>query len=174
MAPPGYHRGVAEARRAVGTLALVAALAAISAAVAIAGPGGARQPPQLVQLSYAESDDGSSPKRSLYAFARRAASVKFVTRYDGDRARAGTRYRSSITDTDLHGHDVRHPWALVRRDGGKRVLRLIHDALFERGSARVRVIARGGGNRVVTGVSIVLAECSQDPPFYPVSCEVRP
>ncbi len=165
---------MAAARRAVGTLALVAACAAIFAGGAIAGPGGSRQPPKLVQLSYAESDDGSSPKRSLYAFARRAASVKFVTRYDGDRATAETRYRSHITDTDLHGHDARHPWALVRKDGGKRVLELIHDALFDHGSAKVRVVARGGGNRVATGFAIVLAECSQDPPLYPVSCEVRP
>lgn len=151
---------------------LVAAITAIPAAGAIAGPGG--QPPKLVQLSYAESDDGSSPRRSLQAFARRAESVKFITRYDGERATAGSRYASHITDTDLHGDEVRHPWVLVRRDGGKRVLKLVHEALFARGSAKVRVIARGGGHRSKTRVPIVLADCAREPPFYPVSCEVRP
>jgi hypothetical protein len=141
-------------------------------AVAVAGAAGGAKP-KLVQLSYEESDDGSSPPKALSAYFRRAELVKFVTRYDGDRATGGSRYNDSITDTDLHG-EARHPWRLIRRDGGKRVLKLIHAALVETGDARVKVIARGNGRRIVDRVLIVLADCSQDPPFYPVSCEVRP
>ena len=158
--------------RLLGVLLTATAIAGTSVAVATGGQGGPA--PKLVQVSYAETDDGSSPARSLQAFARRAESVKFATRYDGSRATAGSRYNSHITDTDLHGDEVRHPWVLVRKDGGKRVLRLVHDALVEQGSAKVRVMARGGGRRDDARVSIVLADCSQDPPFYPVSCEVKP
>jgi hypothetical protein len=141
------------------------------ASVAVAQAGGGA--PKLVQLSYEESDDGSSPPKALSAFFRRADAVKFVTRHHGRRARGDSRYNDSITDTDLRG-EARHPWRLIRRGGGKRVLKLIHRSLVDNGEAKVRVIARGGGRRTVDNVRIVLADCAQDPPLYPVSCEVRP
>jgi hypothetical protein len=159
---------VKNRRICIGLLALVTALGLVGAAHA--GGGGK---PKLVQLSYEESDDGSSPPKALSAYFRRAELVKFVTRYHGDRASGTSRYNDSITDTDLHG-EARHPWRLIRRGGGKQVLKLIHAALVETGDARVKVIARGNGRRVVDRVLIVLADCSQDPPFYPVSCEIRP
>ena len=130
-------------------------------------------PPKLVQVSYAESDDGSSPKRSLQAYAKRAEAVKFATRFDGDSARGKAKYRESITDTDLNG-EASHPWALVRRDGGGRVLKLIHRSLGAREKARVKVILKGKSERVVERVVIRVADCAQDPPLYPLSCEIRP
>jgi len=156
--------------RVSGALLLALALGTASAGAAAESGG---QPPKLVQLSYSESDDGSSPKRALYAFARRAEKVRFVTRYDGERATARSRYVSSITDTDLNG-EARHPWALIRRNGGKQVLGLIHEALFASGSAKVMVVARGNGRKRERKVKILLAECTPDPPLYPVSCEVKP
>lgn len=146
-------------------------LALAGGAVAGAQGGGAK--PKLVQLSYEESDDGSSPPKALSAFFHRAERVRFFTGHDGDRARAGARYVESITDTDLHG-EARHPWRLIRRDGGKWVLKLIHRSLEERGDAQVKVIARNNGRRTVDRVLIVLADCAQDPPLYPVSCDVNP
>ena len=138
------------------------------------GIAGAGAPPKVVQISYAESDDGSSPAKRLYAFVRRADAVRFATRYEGKRATAGSRYRPSITDTDLHGKEVRHPWSLVRKNGGRRVLRLVAKALDERGVATIRVRARGAGGVDKVRVRMKLAQCSQDPPLYPVDCEVRP
>jgi hypothetical protein len=154
-------------RRAIVGLVLFVGLAS----VAVAEAGG--RAPKLVQLSYEESNDGSSPPKALSAFFRRAEAVKFVTRHDGARARGDSRYNQSITDTDLHG-EASHPWRLIRRGGGKRVLRLIHRSLVDTGEAKVRVIARGNGRRTVDKVLITLADCAQDPPLYPVSCEVRP
>jgi hypothetical protein len=153
----------------------VGALLVVAVAGAVAADAAQRdeRPPKLVQLSYAESDDGSSARRALFAFERRADKVKFATSYDGDRALARSVYRSNITDRDLHPA-ARHPWALVRKNGGKQVLGLIHEALFERGFAHVRVISRGNGRRNADGVRIVLGDCAQEPPLYPVSCEVKP
>ena len=145
----------------------------MAAALGGGPPGPHALPPKLVQLSYEESDDGSSPPKALSAFFRRADVVKFATRYQGDRARGDSRYNDSITDTDLHG-EARHPWRLIRHGGGKRVLKLIHRALVEMGEAKVRVIGRGNGRRTRDKVLIVLADCAQDPPLYPVSCEVKP
>jgi hypothetical protein len=132
-------------------------------------------PPKVIQLSYAESDDGSSPSRALYAFVRHSTdSVRFVTRYHARTATAGARYKPQITDTDIRGKKARHPWTLIRRDGGKRVLSFIHKSLERRGVANVRTRARRDGLLDDVRVRIVLSECAQDPPLYPVSCEVRP
>ena len=146
-------------------------LVAVAAAVGTAAHGGAK--PKLVQLSYEESDDGSSPPKALSAFFRRAERVRFFTGFREDRAGAPARYVESITDLDLHG-EARHPWRLIRRDGGNFVLKLIHASLEQRGDARVKVIARNDGRRTVDRVLIELADCAQDPPLYPVSCEIRP
>ena len=147
---------------------------AVTGGAAAAGGQNAR-PPKVIQLSYDESDDGSSPSRSLYAFVRHPTdSVRFVTRYHGRTATAETRYKPQITDTDIRGRKARHPWALIRKGGGKRVLSFIHKSLERRGVAKVRTRARRDGLLDDVRARIVLAECAQDPPLYPVSCEVRP
>jgi hypothetical protein len=126
-------------------------------------------------VSYDESNDGSSPRRALYAFVRYPTdTVTFATRYHGHSARGRTRYRSDITDTDIHGERASHPWALIRRGGGRRVFRLVHRSLRQRGFANVRARARRGALVDAGRVRIVLSRCAQDPPLYPVSCEVRP
>jgi hypothetical protein len=126
----------------------------------------------VVQLSYSEVNDGSSPRYRLQGFARRTDSLTFRTRSRGKTATARSRYNKSITDTDLRG-DARHPFVLQRKGGGRRVLKLIRGALSERGVAKVRVRAKGEGGVDSVRLKIVLAECSQEPPFYPVDCEVR-
>jgi hypothetical protein len=135
----------------------------------------ASHPPKVIQLSYEESDDGSSPHRALHAFVRYSTdAVNFATRYHGRRATAKARYRPNVTDTDIHGERARHPWALMRERGGRRVLRLIHKSLEHRGIAKVRTRARRDGFLDDVRTRIVLSKCAQDPPLYPVSCEVRP
>jgi hypothetical protein len=161
-------------------IAALAILVLASAVTCVAGAAGvpserASRPPKVIQLSYDESNDGSSPRRALYAFVRYSPdAVNFATRYHGRRATAKSRYRPNVTDTDIRGERARHPWALVREGGGRRVLRLVHKALKQRGVANVRTRARRDGLIDDVRLRIVLSKCAQDPPFYPVSCEVKP
>ncbi len=127
--------------------------------------------PDVVQVSYEESDDGTSPRRQLSAFARRADALSFAVRIHHERVAAGSAYDSHVTDTDLHG-DAKHPWVLSRKRSGDEILRKIHKSLTHRGEVRVWIRAGGNGEVDKSRVTIKLAECTQDPPFYPVSCEV--
>jgi len=157
--------------------ALVVVFVVLGAATAGGAPSSqrAKHPPQVIQVSYDESNDGSSPRRALQAFVRYPTdAVTFATGYHGHRARGRTRYRPNITDTDIHGERASHPWALIRNGGGRRVFRLIHRALRQRGFAKVRTRARRGALVDDVRLRIVLSRCTQDPPLYPVSCEVRP
>ena len=156
----------------------VLALVAVFVFCALSGPSGAdaagAKGPKLVQLYYAESDDGSSRPFALDAYLYRADAVRFTARYDGERASGVARYEDGVTDTNIHATgEARHPWELVRQDGGQDVIRLVRDSLAERGVAKVRVRARGDGRHLDVAVQIRLSECSLDPPFYPVSCEVE-
>jgi hypothetical protein len=166
----------AAPKRLTAWLVALVALALTCAAGAAGAPSErASRAPKVIQLSYDESNDGSSPRRALYAFVRYAPdAVNFATRYHGRRATAKTRYRPNVTDTDIRGERARHPWALVRKGGGRTVLRLVHKALKQRGVAKVRTRARRDGLIDDVRLRIVLSKCAQDPPFYPVSCEVRP
>jgi len=157
-------------------VALIVASAVTSGAEAAGAQNErASHPPKVIQISYDESDDGSSPHRALQAFVRYSPdSVNFATRYHGRRATAKTRYRPNVTDTDIRGEKARHPWALIREGGGRRVLRLIHKSLKQRGFAKLRTRARRDGLLDDVRTRIVLSKCAQDPPLYPVSCEVKP
>lgn len=149
--------------------AIATAVLALAPAAAQATPG-----PKLVQLSYGESFDGSYPVRDLGAYAYRVDAMRFTTRYGGERASAQARYDDSVTDTDIDAHgEARHPWKLVRRNGGSDVIALIRHSLEDRGFAKVRVRARGDGRHLDRAIVIDLSECSSDPPIYPVSCEIR-
>ena len=148
-------------------LALVAGLMGVALA---AQPALAAKGPKLVQVYYAESDDGSSSPFDLEANGYRIDALRFTTRYRGERASGEAKLDNSV-DTDLNG-EARHPWSLVRKGDGKRVIKLVHKQLFETGTAKVRVRARGDGEHLDQAVEIRLSECSQDPPFYPVSCTV--
>jgi hypothetical protein len=172
-----FRVGFPGSNRLIAPLALLVLGFAVTCAAGAAGAPSERasRSPKVIQLSYDESNDGSSPRRALYAFVRYAPdAVNFATRYHGHRATAKTRYRPNITDTDIRGERARHPWALVRKGGGRRVLRLVHKALKQRGTAKVRTRARRDGLLDDVRLRIVLSKCAQDPPFYPVSCEVRP
>jgi hypothetical protein len=125
----------------------------------------------VIQLNYQESS-ADGPDHRLMAFSRHTGSLKFATFYQGHGASAPGKYRPEITDTDIHGEGARHPWVPIRDQGGRRVIRLVHRSLSHRGIARVKVRATGDGRDVVR-VRIDLADCTLDPPLYPVDCEVR-
>jgi hypothetical protein len=143
--------------------------AAATAAGAERGDGS----PDVIQLSYFESSGDTGANRGLEAFARHTHAVRFATSLHGHEATAPGRYRPSITDTDIKGHNAKHPWSPNRKEGGKEVIRLVHKSLHERGFANVRLRARKSGDVDRVRVRIDLSECHSDPPLYPVDCEVK-
>jgi hypothetical protein len=128
--------------------------------------------PRLVQLSYEESRDGASRRYNLSAFVHKADRVTFAVRRHHRRLTATSRYNSHVTDTDLKPEDASHPWEIVRKGGGRKVLRKLRRALRHHGQATVRVIAQRGERRDKAKVRIRVAACTEDPPFYPLSCEI--
>ena len=153
------------------TVLVGVALAAVALAAGSGAAAGSK--PKVVEVYYAESDDGSSANRRFEMAIRRAEAVRYATRYQGRHARAAAEYKTH-SDTG-YGGDAAHPWRAVAGAGGKKLKRLIHDALTETGRAKVRVNARGdSGGRLRQRIEIVLADCAQDPPFYPISCTVKP
>ena len=135
-----------------------------------AAGGGA---PELVQLSYSEEPGGSGFDQHLGAHVKNADSVRFATGLDGVKARAGGKYRESVTDTDINHPEAKHPWVPATGDGRK-VVKLVREALEENARAVVRLRMRNGGALEKERVVIELSECDQSPPLYPVTCEVRP
>jgi hypothetical protein len=133
----------------------------------------AQASPNVIQVSYSETDGEPGPDRQLMAFSRHTTSLKFATSFHGTRVAAPGRYVDSITDTDLHGRQARHPWIPDRKHGGRGVMRLIGRSLDRRGFANVRVRAKNGDLLDSVRVRIDLSECSSDPPLYPVDCEIR-
>jgi hypothetical protein len=153
-----------------GGLSLVAGGLLVGSATAGSGER-AKAKPALVQVAYEESDDGTSAHRQLSAFAQRASSVTFAVRIHHERVVAGSRQNTHVVDTDLHG-DAKHPWVLSREGAGAEVLGRIHDALRKHGEKTVWVRAAGDSGVDKRKVDIVLSDCTQDPPFYPVSCQI--
>jgi len=150
---------------------IVACLLGLFGSLVVAGEASAAGP-KLVQLSYDHSRDGSSKHFNLSAYARRTDSVRFVVRRHHESIAAPGRYNDHITDTDLHPEEASHPWEIDRRHGGKQVLKAVRSSLQRRGMATVRVIARRGDARDKAKVIINVADCTQDPPLYPLSCEI--
>jgi len=140
-------------------------------AASAAGAGGGS--PKLVQLSYNEEPGAQGRDTNLGAYVKNADSVKFATGFDGRKARAGGRYREAVTDTDINDPEAKHPWIPATGDGRK-VVKLVHDSLEANGRATVRLRMKNGGEVEKERVVIELSECDQDPPLYPVTCEVRP
>ena len=151
----------------VAGLALVAIQGSAAAGVERAG-----SKPKLVQLSYEESKDGSSRHYGLSAFAHKADSVVFAVRRHHKRITAPGRYNDHITDTDLHPEDASHPWEVNRKEGGRKVVKAIRASLSHDGVATVRVTARSAAGKDRAKVKVIVADCAQDPPFYPLSCEI--
>jgi hypothetical protein len=158
-------------KRAIVAVVLVAVASAVGPAATSGVAGGGPQP-RVIQLSYSEVNDGTRPRLSLMAFSRRTDSVRFSTRYEGKQVTGDTRRDNSLTDTDIKGN-AKHPFVLRRKQGGKRVVKLVRESLDERGEARVRIRAERGGDVDVIKLRIVLGRCSQDPPLFPVDCEVE-
>ncbi len=134
---------------------------------AVAAPGSG---PKVTVLSYFNRDDGSLPHRVLMANARRTEALRFSTVFHGKHGSAAAAYDDNIGRrlTD------KHPWVLQHNaSGGGRVYKLIRDALAERGSAAVRVRARRGDRVDTVKLKIRVADCSEDPPFYPLDCTIH-
>jgi hypothetical protein len=159
-------------RRSIVIAGLAVALSSTTA-VDTAAAGSGDGSPKVIQLSYFESSGDQGADRGLEAFARHTHAVRFATSFDGHRANAPGRYRSSITDTDIKGRNAKHPWSPNRKQGGKEVIRLVHKSLHQRGFANVRLRARKTGNVDKVRVRIDRSECHSDPPLYPVDCEVK-
>ena len=99
--------------------------------------------------------------------------MHFATTYKGEKASAPGKYNSKVTDTDIHGRKARHPWEPDRKKGGGDVVRLVHEALHQRGVAEVRLRARKSGEVDKARVRIDRDKCASDPPLYPLDCEVK-
>jgi hypothetical protein len=155
--------------------ALAAAAAVLAAAQATAGEQdgrGGERGPKVVQLQF--SSGRGIGEKSLQAYAYRTEVLRFRTSYEGERATADSRYRENVTDTDIDARDeARHPWEMLKKGGGKRVIKMIRQSLRERGVAVVRILAHGGDKLDDPRVRIELSKCSEDPPIYPISCEVK-
>ena len=146
-------------RKFLATLtAAVLAFAALPASGMAGDPNG---PPDVREVFFSHSEDGSARSWGLDATIRRADSVTFRTRYAGERSAAEGR------QTQGHGRN----WWIAR--GGEDLIPLIRRQLDERGFAEIGVTARGPGGRDRVRVRIDLGECHMDPPYYPLSCSVR-
>ncbi len=131
--------------------------------------------PSLVQVTYSEAPGQQGPDRVLEAFARRTDSVKFHTAFKHRRVSSPGRYDPNVTDTDLRGNRAKHPWKPNRRRGGSRLISLVHRSLNQRGFANVTVRAsheRTGTDTVRFQISLASADCTLDPPLYPIDCTV--
>jgi hypothetical protein len=129
------------------------------------------RPPKIIQLSYAQWYE--EPGGSLGAFARgHPDSLTFATRYRGRQAIVPAKQTDTV-DTNLP-RCCDESWEPIRHQGAARVYRLIRKALNRRGSAKVRTRVKRDGLAGVHRWRIVLAQCSQDPPIYPVDCEIAP
>lgn len=142
-------------------LAALSGIAAAAVAVAAIIPPSAMaaKAPRIVELHYFVRDDGILPHTVLEANVRRADSVRFATVFHGKHASAPAR-----RDGD--------EWEL-RHEDGSRLYRLIRRSLRERGSASVRIRARSGEGTDRVKLKVRAADCSMDPPFYPLDCTVE-
>ena len=171
----GRRTGGATGRGAIVGV-LVAAIAGSALALGAAS-GGAQQAsapkqPRVIQLHYAQVNDGTFPRLRLDAFSRRTDSVTLSTRFHGKKASGKTRFNKNVTDTDIKGN-AKHPFELIRKQGGRRVVKFVKKSLAQRGTSNVKVRAERGGRVDAIKLKIVLAKCGKDPPLFPVDCEVR-
>jgi hypothetical protein len=153
--------------RCVAVAVLIVAALSVVAGPAAAGAGSG---PKVTVLSYFNRDDGSLPHRVLMANARRTASLRFSTVFRGKHASAAATYNDNIGRrlTD------KHPWVLQHNaSGGGKVYGLIRRSLADRGSAAVRVRARRGDRVDPVKLKIRVADCTADPPFYPLDCTIH-
>ena len=153
------------------TVTAVLALAILAVPAAAAGGG---KPPRVVRALLEKGDRGQSFGFSLSANVKRADTVTFKTKYNGDAATGAARYNDNVTTTDLRG-EASHPWQLIRKGDGKDVIRLIRQALNATGETTVKIKMRDeGGRRFTQPVTFVESECHKDPPIYPLTCTVEP
>jgi hypothetical protein len=139
------------------------------------------RPPKVLSLSYYEGGD-TSPLRDMSVVARHANSVKFATRFDGERASAPGRHISGdaggtpgcrANDPPRNLPPRCRPWHPIRRHGGSEVIQLTDQSLDETGEAKIRIRARRKDQVDDIFLVIVDAECGHDPPIYPRTCRVN-
>ena len=161
---------------------IVAVILGAGYGLAMGAEGGSDpRPPRVQDLNYYEERD-ASPFREMSVVARRTRSLKFATRFDGERATARGRHKRgsvsgdpgcppNVSDRDLPPRC--RLWHPIRRDGGSGVLRLTHEALEATGEAKIRVRARRKDQVDDIVLTIVDAECAHDWPFYPRICFIN-
>jgi hypothetical protein len=155
----------------LGLLLVASVTASFAASQAVSASEQRPRPPKVIQLSYAQWYE--EPGGSLGAFARgHPDSLRFTTRYRGRQASVPAE-RTDTVDTDLP-RCCDESWEPIRHQGAARVYRLIRKALNRRGVVKVRTRVKRGALADVHRWRIVLARCSQDPPSYPVDCEIAP
>src|SRR4051812_43835520 len=125
---------VVQGRLLVMVTSLLVGVGVAAGAAVTASADRANHRPEVIQLSYGESSDQGADRR-LEAFARHTHGMHFATTYKGEKASAPGKYNSHVTDTDIHGRKARHPWEPDREKGGGDVVRLVHEALHQRGVA---------------------------------------
>ena len=146
--------------------------------IAVCGPAsvGAHRgdrAPNVIQLSYSESSGDVGANRRLEAFARHTHGMHFATTYRGQKASAPGKYDSSVTDTDIHGRKARHPWEPDRKKGGGDVVRLVHEALHQRGVARCGCAPGRAARSTRCGCESIGTSARPTPPLYPLDCELK-
>jgi hypothetical protein len=151
-------------------LLVASVTASLAASQGVSASEQRSRPPKVIQLSYGQWYE--EPGGSLAAFARRTDSLRFTTRYRGRQASVPAK-QTGLFDTNLP-RCCNEGWEPIRHRGAARVYRLIRKALNRRGVAKVRTRVKRGGLADVHRWRIVLAQCHQDPPSYPVSCEIAP
>jgi hypothetical protein len=154
----------------LGLLLVASVTASFAASQAASASEQRSRPPKVIQLSYAQWYE--EPGGSLAAFARRPDSLTFTTRYRGRQASVPAK-QTGLFDTNLP-RCCNQGWEPIRHQGAARVYRLIRKALNRRGVAKVRTRAKRDRHVEDQRWRIVLAQCSQDPPSYPVTCEIAP
>lgn len=137
---------------------------AVVALLALTAVASAGAPPRVRDMSYFKRDDGSLPHVRLLIGVKRADTVRVATVFHGKHAKAPTSLDDRISGD---------PWVLQHKDGGRGVYKLLRKSLDERGSAAVRIRARNASGVDSVKLKIRLSECTMDPPFYPLDCEIQ-
>jgi hypothetical protein len=171
--------------RAVG--AALATCIGATTIICVPGAGGVAmaqgdpRPPRVVEVHWWEGGD-TLPNEGLSVRTRHTNSLKFVTRFDDERATAPFRGPPDRA-TDSHSRRAYEgncggsdppcqSWEPIRGGGAANdVFRLIRQSLNDRGKAKIRVRARRNAKVDDVRITIVDAECHPEP-IYPRTCIV--
>jgi len=145
----------------MGKRATAVAVIAALAVLAFASLAPAAGSPRVKEMHYFVRDDGILPHTVLKADVKRADAVRFAVVFEGRHASVAGRLDGGIT------------WEMRHQGRGGKVYKLIRRSLHRRGSASVRIRARNEGGSDRVKLKIRASDCTMDPPFYPLDCEIH-